>query len=128
MGAEESFKKDYADIDREKQKIEAETKVLVAKVNEQKIKDQQIIVLEAEKYATQVKGETDQIVKEIKAKGRQEAAQIDAQKEAYIKKREAESNAQVAEKFARALQIESQAEGNAKTLLAGKRDFEERMR
>jgi len=119
----ERFKKLNADIEKEHEKIKADTAKMIAEIREDSYakvnKTNAFSQLEAE----EIKAETKMIRASIMAEGRAKYNQIVAESEAYIIKKEAEAKQQAAQKIAEEIRLR----GKVELRLGEKKSYELKM-
>lgn len=123
----ERFNKIKAEIEKQYEKIQADTKKLIAEIREKTNAEVAKIDAQSELDAEEIRAETKMIKASFLADGRAKFNKIIAEAEAYVVKKEAEAQQQAAEKIADEIKIRGKAEAELAKNLANRRSHEEKM-
>jgi regulator of protease activity HflC (stomatin/prohibitin superfamily) len=123
----EEFNRLKAQIDKDYEKIQADTAKMIAEIHEKTTAEVNKIGAQSELDAEEVKAETKMIRASFMADGRAKFNKVVAEAEAYVMKKEAEAKQQSAQKIAEEIRIRGKAETSLAKNLSNRRSHEEKM-
>lgn len=123
----ERFRKIKADVEKELDKIQADSAKIIAEIKESAKAHVAKVIAQGELDAQEIQGSTKLIGASIAADGNAKTNKIIAESEAYVLKKNAEARQKAAEKVADELKVKGKSEAILAKNLQNRRGYEEQM-